>query len=66
MGEDDGYRRRRRYFVGRAPLSGTPPPQVDAGHDAPYGRRDARFWWGVVAAVVVGAVIVGVGMALGL
>ena len=38
---------------------------VAHGVDAPYGQRDARFWWGVVAVFVVVITVSAVGALVG-
>lgn len=43
----------------RMPGNGVTINEATSGPDAPYGPRDARFWWGVVAVLVVLAVVLG-------
>jgi hypothetical protein len=62
---EEPYQRKRRFIRHRIPAYGVELNEVDPGFDAPYEGRDARFWWIVVGVIVVIAVIVGIGLAVG-
>ena len=63
--EDEPYQRKRRFTRTRIPGHGLEVHEVDGGFDAPYGKRDARFWWIVVAVLVVVPALFAIGALLG-